>query len=1575
MGLNLLFLVAELWLLSSGTLILHRLSPRLGLAPLLILLGGLAGLLQFSSPLSVFVRPFPSLTFPFGSTVLVPVLLLGVLTLYAANGARPARLAIVGILGVEALALMGLIAHTIHLQLPGGGNFAGLSDVGPVVMPNPRTTAASMLAFVVDLAAIAAVYQAAVNRRAPVWLAAGLALLVSLWADALVFPTLNLAGRPDLLARLPGQIVGKTLAALLVWPLAAFYLARVASRLPGFAGTAPRSVLELLFGMAGRAEIALTHTEARLAQSLARAERSECTLLALSRAAQAVQQAMTPEEVYRALGDEVVKLGYHAVVYRLSDDASSRIDRDGARPSKRCDDASDAVHLIITYWTFPANLVRQAEKLVGLSAKDYRFPVEAGTPYYTAAVERQVIFSRAEYVLEAMATALPQPLRPLAGRLVAVLGIGAGILTPMMAGERVIGVLAITGADLSEADIPAMSAFANQAAIALEKARLFEETRHHAEQLRKLSRAVEQSSAAIVISDTAGNIEYVNPKFTQLSGYTAEEVIGRNPRILKSGETPPEEYKKLWETITAGHEWRGEFHNKKKNGELYWVSTLISPVVDETGRITHFLGIQEDITARKQAEEELARRARYAALLNDITMAANSAPDFKTMLQTFADRLGELFDANGAFITLWDETQQRTVPAAAYGHLRDVYPTYVPEPGEVTMTASVLTAGHPLVAEDVFDTPYLSPRIAALCPTRSMLALPLIAGEQKLGAALISFEQPHHFIADEIARGEQAAGQIALAVAKARLFESERQHAARQRALAETAGSLLTVRSLEDLWPAIVAAVRQTLYADRAAIYLYDRAADRMSCPYVAGLSAEYVAEINRCFHEVPGSRILKDPSVVTIADAQADPATASIRDLVVREGFHSYAVFPLVAPGDILGAFVAYRDEVAPFSSDDITVGQTLAHIVSTALQNARLFEETHRRLKQQQAIYQLTSLLMRVESLDEIYAAAMTTLHHLLGAERASILLFDPDGVIRFKAWHGLSEAYRQAVTGHSPWPRDAVNPQPVTVADVMEAPELEALRTVILNEGIRALGFIPIVHQGRLLGKFMVYYDAPHTFSAEEIQLAQTIAHHIAVALARQRAAEELARLNAELDWRARQLATLHETALDITARRDMTELLEAITARAAGLLGVASSSLSLVDHDGETLTMVAVHGLGQEFIGTRLRRGEAMGGRVLESGQPLVVEDYNHWEGRASVYSTGVFGSVVSVPLLVAGQVIGVLCCYEVPGVSRTFDDADVELLESLAQQAAIAIQNARLYEQVQRHTAELEQRVAERTAELRERVGEVEQLNHAMLNLLEDLLAARHHAEETARQLAEANRELEAFTYSVSHDLRAPLRAMDGFSRILLEEYAAYLPVDAQRYLRLVRENAQQMGALIQGLLTLSRVGRQSLARQTVAPAEIVQQVLAELEAERKGRNVEIVIGELPPCEADPVLLKRVWVNLLANALKFTRRRDAARIEIGSIDPKGLERPLGSGPIYFVRDNGAGFDMQYAHKLFGVFQRLHRAEEYEGSGVGLAIVQRIVHRHGGRIWAEAEVDKGATFYFTLASISEEPGRGT
>ena len=237
--------------------------------------------------------------------------------------------------------------------------------------------------------------------------------------------------------------------------------------------------------------------------------------------------------------------------------------------------------------------------------------------------------------------------------------------------------------------------------------------------------------------------------------------------------------------------------------------------------------------------------------------------------------------------------------------------------------------------------------------------------------------------------------------------------------------------------------------------------------------------------------------------------------------------------------------------------------------------------------------------------------------------------------------------------------------------------------------------------------------------------------------------------------------------------------------------------------------------------------------------------------------------------------------------------------------------------------------------------------------------------QRVEELGTVNRELESFSYSVSHDLRAPLRHVDGFARILKEEYSPTLPEDAIRYLDRILEAATHMGQLIDDLLNLARLGRREMKREGVRIANVVKQAIAELPSEAQERHIEWRIEPLPEMNCDAGLLKLVFTNLLSNAVKFTRKQPIAVIEIGA-------RMTGGVATIFVRDNGVGFDPRYADKLFGVFQRLHRHEDFEGTGVGLATVQRIIRRHGGEIWAESQVNSGTTFSFTLGLLSQASG---
>lgn len=320
-----------------------------------------------------------------------------------------------------------------------------------------------------------------------------------------------------------------------------------------------------------------------------------------------------------------------------------------------------------------------------------------------------------------------------------------------------------------------------------------------------------------------------------------------------------------------------------------------------------------------------------------------------------------------------------------------------------------------------------------------------------------------------------------------------------------------------------------------------------------------------------------------------------------------------------------------------------------------------------------------------------------------------------------------------------------------------------------------------------------------------------------------------------------------------------------------------------------------------------------GWAMINKQSVVIEDiYIDERIPKDAYKPTFVKSLAMVPIRIIDP-IGAIGIYWAKNYLPTNDE--LELLQSLADITAVTIENVQVY-------AELENRVNERTAEL-----------------------------------VAANKELESFSYSVSHDLRAPLRAINGYLNILSEDYVSKLDDEAKRLIGNATTNAGKMNELIDGLLQFSRMGKKELVKTNVSAKNIVNEICKTMKDSEAGRDIEITINDLENTEADETLIRQVWTNYISNAVKFTQHKGNTKIEIGCTEESGF-------CVYYVKDNGAGFDMQYYSKLFGVFQRLHSQEEFKGTGVGLAVVQRIILKHGGKVWAEGKPNEGSTFYFSL-----------
>ncbi|HXJ61530.1 MAG TPA: PAS domain S-box protein [Verrucomicrobiae bacterium] len=554
--------------------------------------------------------------------------------------------------------------------------------------------------------------------------------------------------------------------------------------------------------------------------------------------------------------------------------------------------------------------------------------------------------------------------------------------------------------------------------------------------------------------------------------------------------------------------------------------------------------------------------------------------------------------------------------------------------------------------------------------------------------------------------------------------------------------------------------------------------------------------------------------------------------------------------------------------------------------------------RARHQQALYQLTDALTRAASLTEVFDSALDSVLSSLPCDRAALLLVNEHEVMQFKAWRGLSDVYRQAAEGHSPWKPGQESPRLVCVENVASTPLPEPLRDAIDHEGIRALAFLPLLSHGRLLGKLMVSYNSPHTFSPDELQLAQAIANQAAFGIERKQGEDV-----------TRRLAAIVEYSDDAIISKDLNGIIVSWNRGAERLFGY-----TVQEAVGQHISLVIPpERLGEEpGIIEHIRHGE-------------LVEHYETVRRHKD-------GSLLDISLTVSplrnekGEVVGA------SKIAR--DITERKRAERMVREAQA---------QLLRHAANLEKTVLERTADLRA-----------------------------------SNEQLEAFVYSIAHDLRGPLRSMEGFSAMLLEEAGAALGEQGRNYANRINRSAQFMDQLLTDLLAFSQLNQQRIA---LAPADLsraVQGALSLLENEIHEKRAQVDgSGPWPSVLAHPPTLGQVLYNLLSNALKFVAPgvqpvvRLRAEVCAATNPPPSLRKERGpSDPDcsedwvrIWVEDNGIGIAPEHQEQIFRLFTRLE-GEKYSGTGIGLAIVQKGTERMNGRVGVQSRPGQGSRFWIEL-----------
>lgn len=983
-----------------------------------------------------------------------------------------------------------------------------------------------------------------------------------------------------------------------------------------------------------------------------------------------------------------------------------------------------------------------------------------------------------------------------------------------------------------------------------------------------------------------------------------------------------------------------------------WYLVTVDPLKDSEGNLTGAVHIARDISERKEAEAALQRRCQELTAVYETSQRLLELLPLESLAQKIIEILESSLHYTYGAVLLIDEATGRLEPFALSTQGQgmefvEADKAYIRSTGirlGEGITGWVALHGESVRLGDVRQ----DPRYFALREdVRSELCVPLRLQERVIGVVNIESTEADAYSEDDQRLLENIAAQISVAIQNARLYEQAQQeieerkqvevqlrlaHAELGRLLDEAEQAQHTLLSVIEEQKATEQALRESeerfrRLAENAQdlIYRYEFAPQR-GFTYVSPAATAITGYTPEEHYADPDLGLkLIHPDDWHLLEAYFQGSGLFHKPLVLRW---------VRKDGQII--YTEQRNAPIYDAQGNLIAIEGIARDITERM---RAEEEIQRRLTELTILYENSQAFTQMPDPASIARHIVNTLaqhmnwRHIAirqkrpGSDELELLAFDQAGLQPEHA-----EAVRQHMQRLIPDIRHGLSGYAIQTGQAIRGGDVTRYPQYIETyPGIRSGMYVPMKIGNEVTGVIAVESEEADAFSEHDERLLNALAAQAAVAIenARLFEAERAGRQRLEVIYRLG-LALAQTLDLPTIYRTAYEHIVQVVDCPIFGISRYDQATQTLraeyMLEEGELLDPARFPPL--TFQADTPLKGRA---RAILAQQPTIVSVLPT-SPAAGVFIVGAPGdertarSALYVPIVVRGQTLGLL---EVQSYrENAYSEENVALLGPVAAQIGLALENAGLFAELEAERDLLAQRVRERTA-----------------------------------QLEAANKELEAFAYSVSHDLRAPLRSLDGFSTALLSRYHDQLDEQGRHYLERIQAASQRMGELIQDLLDLSRVSRREMSRQTVDLSALAREIAAELQAQAPQRQAEFRIANGLTAEGDPSLLRVALENLLGNAWKFTVQREQAVIEFGKMEVEG--EPPFSPLIFFVRDNGVGFDMTYADKLFAPFQRLHSQREFPGTGIGLATVQRIIARHGGRVWAEAAPDRGATFYFTLS----------